>query len=231
MAESDAAMIDRLWADMPLGVCEMSGLPAIVRPRIARKDYVRVLTLAGAGLGVPDLEAEVERLREDVTARDFEIESLGKENERLAEMLAKGVYIESATMQPEHYNIRTRGIGAMLLAEKLVMFFKASGGENFTTSTIEMEFTDPKECERYALTIQKLDGEDSPAQKLDRQGKRIAELEETLLPFSEFARRNDEESNAASSGLPDSAQIAEGITLGDLRRARAVLGNAPKEDG
>lgn len=120
---------------------------------------------------------QVSRLQADLAARDFELEALSRENGQLAEMLAKGVYIESAALRPESYNIRARGTVAMLLAEKLVLFFRASGCWNFVTSTIEMEFTDPKECERYALTIQRLDGEDSPAQKLDRQAKRIAELE------------------------------------------------------
>ncbi len=151
----------------------------------------KITTSDGDYVGVDEADAEVERLRADVAARDFEIETLGDENERLAEMLAKGVYIESASLKPEHYDIRTRGTGAMLLAEKLVMFFKASGGENFVTSTIEMEFADPKERERYALTIQKLDGEDSPAEKMQRQAEEIASLREALEPFAKAADTAD----------------------------------------
>ncbi|MGB3944038.1 MAG: hypothetical protein WBK88_04515 [Methanothrix sp.] len=177
------------------------------------------------------VNAEIARLRADLTARDFELESLSKENERLAEMLAKGVYIESAALQPESYDICTRGAGAMLLAEKLVMFFKSSGGENFVTSTIEMEFADPKERERYALTIQKLDGEDSPAQKIERQARRIAELLEALEPFTFIGAAIPSVWRDDTEAVADVVYDHLTFRIGDVRKARAVLEKKETDHG
>ena len=104
-----------------------------------------------------------------------EIERLRAEGERMAEMFAKDVYIESANLEPGHYDLRLKGKGCMLLAGQLTQMFYDSGGKNFITSSIEHQFSDGKDV--FALTIQKMSGDDTPAQKLERQAKRIAELE------------------------------------------------------
>ena len=105
-----------------------------------------------------------------------EIEMLMAENARLAKMFADDVYIESASMEPGYYDITTRGKGAMLLVGQLLQFFRSSGGKNFLTNQFQMEFGDSKTSESFELTIQKINGEDSPVQKLQRQAAMIEDI-------------------------------------------------------
>jgi hypothetical protein len=114
-------------------------------------------------------------------SREQEIAKLTAENDRLAKMFADDCYIESAHMEPGYYNINTRGKGAMLLAGQLLQYFRQSCGKNFLTSTFQMEFGDSKTMENFELTIQKVGGNDSPAQKITRQAKRIKQLEAQLI--------------------------------------------------
>jgi hypothetical protein len=92
-------------------------------------------------------------------------------------MFAEDTYIESATMEPGYYDLRLRGRGAMLLIGRLLFMFRESGGTNYLTNTVEMTLPDAKTREIFELTFQKVDGADSPAQKIERLEKRIKELE------------------------------------------------------
>ena len=119
-----------------------------------------------------------------------EIERLRSENERLAKMFAENTYIESAHMEPGFYDINLRGQGAMLLIGHLIQMFRDTGGENFITNTLQMTLPDGKTNELFELTIQKVNGEDSPAMKITRltseiaaKDVRIEELEQQIELF------------------------------------------------
>lgn len=109
------------------------------------------------------------------------IDQLEAENARLAKMFAEDVYIESAYMSPEHYNLSLRGKGAMLVIGQLIHIFRESGGKNFLTNTLVMTLPDNKTQECFELTIQKVEGKDSPAQKIERQVKQIEALKTALI--------------------------------------------------
>jgi hypothetical protein len=126
-------------------------------------------------------------LKAQATKDAARIKLLESENERLVKMFADDVYIESAVMEPEYYNINLRGKGAMLLIGQIITIFRESGGKNFLTNTLEMELPDSKTREIFELTIQKVDGEDSPAQKIQRQAAKIAELEARIGPVEREA--------------------------------------------
>jgi predicted RNase H-like nuclease (RuvC/YqgF family) len=145
----------------------------------------------------------------------------------MAEMFAKDVYIESANMEPEHYNIRLKGKGCMLLAGQLTRMFYDSGGKNFITSTIEYKFSNGKDV--FALTIQKMSEGDTPAQKIERQAKRIAELDAEAQELhdrkEEFAKRIAElekESADYESELIGASKDA-GIDMGDGENPQDVI--------
>jgi len=108
------------------------------------------------------------------------VERLEAENTRLMKMFADDMYIESANMVPGHYDINMRGKGAMLICGQMLQMFRESGGVNFHTSTFQMEFGDPKTFEIFELTIQKVNGDDSPAQKITRLEAENAKLRETV---------------------------------------------------
>ena len=105
---------------------------------------------------------------------------LEEENARLTKMFVDDCYIESANLEPGHYDIRLGGKGCMLLCGQLLRMFHESGGENFVTSGIEFAFSDKEKMESYELTIQKVAADDSPAQKITRLDEENAMLREIL---------------------------------------------------
>ncbi|MCK9571236.1 hypothetical protein M0R72_19970 [Candidatus Pacearchaeota archaeon] len=111
------------------------------------------------------------------------IEALMQENQRLVDMFKKEIYIESMSADPEHYNLCLRGKGAMLIIGQLIEIFRSSGGKNFLTNTLQLTLPDGKTRELFELTIQKVDGEDSPAMKIERLEKENQELKEQLIKY------------------------------------------------
>jgi dCMP deaminase len=96
------------------------------------------------------------------------IDRLMAENERLAKMFAENTYIVPTNQDPGYFNIALRGEGAMLLIGQLIHIFRESGGVNFLTNTLQLTLPDGKTRELFELTIQKVDGADSPAMKIER---------------------------------------------------------------
>lgn len=109
------------------------------------------------------------------------VEFLTKENKRLVDMFQKEIYIESMSADPNHYNLSLRGKGAMLIIGQLIQIFRDSGGKNFLTNTLQLTLPDGKTRELFELTIQKVDGEDSPAMKIERLEKENQELREQIV--------------------------------------------------
>jgi len=120
------------------------------------------------------------------------IETLMQENQRLVDMFKKEIYIESMSADPEHYNLCLRGKGAMLIIGQLIEIFRSSGGKNFLTNTLQMTLPDGKTRELFELTIQKVDGEDSPAMKLERLEKENAELKAKIVMYKRSIEIGDD---------------------------------------
>jgi len=160
-----------------------------------------------------------------------EIARLQAEGERMAEMFAKDVYIESANLEPGRYDLRLKGKGCMLLAGQLTRMFYDSGGNNFITSAIEHTFSDGKDV--FSLTIQKMSGEDTPAQKLERQAKRIAELQslnEDLMVNGNSLRTRAQRSETRRMDLEEERNDLREKN-GKQRAALKKLGKAKRERG
>jgi len=107
--------------------------------------------------------------------------NLESENKRLIKMFVEDCFIESATLEPNCYDLRVKGKGAMLVAGSLIRMFRESGGKNFVVGEMSMEFDDPKFGELYEFTIQKLNGEDSPVQKVQRLEKECERLRSDIV--------------------------------------------------
>ena len=120
------------------------------------------------------------------------IETLMQENQRLVDMFKKEIYIESMSADPEHYNLCLRGKGAMLVIGQLIQIFRDSGGKNFLTNTLQMTLPDGKTRELFELTIQKVDGEDSPAMKIERLEKENAELKAKIVMYQRSIEIGDD---------------------------------------
>lgn len=115
-----------------------------------------------------------------------EVARLRSENERLVKMFSDNTYIESAHMEPGFYDINLRGQGAMLLIGHLIQMFRDTGGENFVTNTLQMTLPDGKTNELFELTIQKVNGKDSPAMKITRLMEEIAAKDARIKELSDL---------------------------------------------
>lgn len=67
-------------------------------------------------------------------------------------------------------NLKLGGQTAMVFLSTLVDLFKTNGGKNFLTMTVH------KDDIKYAITIQNCNGEDSPAEKLERYEKALKKI-------------------------------------------------------
>jgi hypothetical protein len=120
------------------------------------------------------------------------IDRLLQENQRLFDMFQKEIYIESIHADPGYYNLSLRGKGAMLIVGQLIQIFRESGGKNFLTNTLQLTLPDGKTQELFELTIQKVDGEDSPAMKIERLEKENKQLKEQIIMYKRSIEIGDD---------------------------------------
>lgn len=87
-------------------------------------------------------------------------------------------------------DMRLSGDTAKLFMIMLVNLFEQNGGKNFLTTTLEGK------GKRYGITITNLDGEDSPAERLNRLetlNRELVKLLEKVLDYSEEGLLIDED--------------------------------------
>jgi hypothetical protein len=120
------------------------------------------------------------------------IELLTKENQRLVKMFEEDTYIAPTPQDPGYFSIALRGKGAMLIIGQLIHIFRESGGKNFLTNTLQLTLPDGKTRELFELTIQKVDGEDSPAMKLERLENENAELKAKIIMYQRSIEIGDD---------------------------------------
>lgn len=151
-----------------------------------------------------------------------------EENERLR-LLLDGKFKEALLLRAgpsgDGFQFDFQATVVPLMAEHLAQTLKGLGGENYVTMEFNHEEVGP-----LLLTIQRRFGE-YPAQKAGRLAAdnaslraRIAELETALKPMKLLIDWFD---SRHQSHLPDSfvmfGEYQYSVTMGDLRRARAVL--------
>jgi hypothetical protein len=73
--------------------------------------------------------------------------------------------------------------------------------------------------------------DENPASIIERQARRIAELEGALKPFAEACKRCSKAKDYDDVPDDHAIDIWTGLVLGDLRRAAKVLGNADARGG
>ena len=85
------------------------------------------------------------------------IDELEDNIKQLTMLMVKGMHFDRNGL-----NIRLGGPGAMMYMNYLVNLFKVNGGENFLTIGLAGG------GHKYGITIQNCDGQDTPAEKMER---------------------------------------------------------------
>jgi hypothetical protein len=119
------------------------------------------------------------------------IDLLTQENQRLVTMFEENTFIAPTGYDPGYFNIDLRGKGAMLIIGQLIHIFRESGGKNFLTNTLQLTLPDGKTREIFELTIQKVDGADSPAMKIERLTEENQQLKAKIAKLEKEAVYND----------------------------------------
>lgn len=161
-------------------------------------------------LELTDMQHE-QALRDQAKNRNLEARAIQAEQER-DELKQQR---EGIMNYLSNLHMTASGEPAMIFMEMLVGLFEQNGGKNFLTLTVEK----PDKSKRYSITIQNLNGELSPAEKMEALEKERNALLEGLKWYADNANWSDE-----VKGFRDMSTCE--LDAGD--RARSIIAKIEK---